>query len=418
VTTLPRNNPRRHEAGAVNALWVIMIVILWLGTLAMLYSTSSDIARHQDAAQAARTQTAEIEARYDTMNEAYSKLSEAVGYRELVAGSKSDAVTVAQAAESVRAALGPKVGLEGTAVTLEQAVTALMADRQAAWAAQAQAETDHQTAVAQRAAAEKKADDLEAAYKTQVAALNTQLADAQAAADQQARNDQGRIDEIVAQNDTLDAAARQAQQDLDAATEAARKEVARKDALLATLAIERAPVAPAEPDGRILEVGEAGRVGWIDLGGAHGLPNGTRFELLRRGRSGELQSRGTVEVRIVNADTSLVAMVGEVKATDPMLPGDLVRSVTFSKEQVFHFYLLGEFPLSLSKEFVTQRLGELGAKVDDTLTATTDVLVLGNRNLAEGESAPELTATDEFRLARDLGMRIVRLDELAPYLRY
>ena len=56
--------------------------------------------------------------------------------------------------------------------------------------------------------------------------------------------------------------------------------------------------------------------------------------------------------------------------------------------------------------------------VDEDLTTTTDVLVLGEKNLAEGEFAQELTDTDEFKMADKLGMKIVRLDDLAGFLRY
>ena len=38
--------------------------------------------------------------------------------------------------------------------------------------------------------------------------------------------------------------------------------------------------------------------------------------------------------------------------------------------------------------------------------------------LALGEDAPELTDTDEYRMAERLGMRIVRLTDLATFLRY
>jgi len=44
--------------------------------------------------------------------------------------------------------------------------------------------------------------------------------------------------------------------------------------------------------------------------------------------------------------------------------------------------------------------------------------VLGEKSLAEGEGAPELTESDEYKLADRLGMRIIRLAELADFLKY
>ena len=82
-----------------------------------------------------------------------------------------------------------------------------------------------------------------------------------------------------------------------------------------------------------------------------------------------------------------------------------------------HHYLLGDFPITMSKDFVSARLTELGAAVDDTLSTQTDVLVLGDRPLGEAD-AKDLTETDEYKLADKLGMRIIRLTELAEFLRY
>ena len=404
----------------MNAIWVIVIMILWLATLGLLYVTNSDVQKQIDATTAAEQRRNDMESRYDDLNEKVQAISEVVGYRAEGGGvlATSDPAAITTALDAAKAALGPALGGDDSKVTLQQAVTVALANLAAANTRATQAATDHQTALAARQAAEANANQIQSTYQAQVAQLQQDLSDAQAAADNQAQNDQDRIDDVVSQNDTLDSSARDAQQALEDAQEAHRKEVARLNATISTLAMRRAPVAPADPDGRILEVSEGGSVAWIDLGGVHGLRNGTRFELLRRGRSGELISRGTVEVREVNSDTAMVGLLGDANPYDPMLPDDLVRSPTFSRSQTLHFHLLGEFPLSLSKEFVSGRLGELGGVVDDNLEVTTDVLVLGAKNLALGEDAPELTDTDEYRMAERLGMRIVRLTDLATFLRY
>jgi hypothetical protein len=82
-----------------------------------------------------------------------------------------------------------------------------------------------------------------------------------------------------------------------------------------------------------------------------------------------------------------------------------------------HHYLLGEFPLTMSKEFVAARLSELGAAVDETLGTQTDVLVLGERSLGEPtpRTSPRRTSTS---WPTSSGMRIIRLAELAEFLRY
>jgi hypothetical protein len=165
-------------------------------------------------------------------------------------------------------------------------------------------------------------------------------------------------------------------------------------------------------------VGGGGSIAYIDIGGRTGLKRGTRFEVLRPGKAGTYTLRGTVEVREVESDMAMVGLLEKPDPFDPMLPGDALRNPHFEAGRVVHFYLLGDFPLTVSKEFVAARLAELGAAVDETLGTGTDVLVVGEKSLAEGEFAQELTETDEYKLADKLGMRIVRLDSLSDYLRY
>ena len=135
-------------------------------------------------------------------------------------------------------------------------------------------------------------------------------------------------------------------------------------------------------------------------------------------KGGVLHPRGTVEVREVQSDMAMVGLLGEPDPFDPILPGDVIRNPHFEKGRVLRFHLLGDYPLTLSKDFVTARLLELGAHVDETLDTGTDVVVLGEKSLAEGEFAQELTETEEYKLADKLGMRIIRLDDLAGFLRY
>ena len=405
----------RSEAGAVNAMWLIIIMILWLGTLFLLYVTNSDIARTQDAERAALEEKAIIDAKFTDLNADYLALSESVGFRDSAAGAKSDLVSVGTQLETVKTALGSVVG-DGD-VTLESAISSLLADRQSAWTQATQAKAALETERTARQAAETNVSNIESNYTAQIDQLQRDLSEAQDAADTQAANDQGRIDDITAENTSLDAEKRTAERELTDTQEAGRKREAELNSLVGSLAHARAPIAPEQPDGSLVEVSDSGAVGWIDVGGKDGLLAGTRFELLRRGKTGELVPRGKVEVREVMADMAMVGLVGKANVYDPMLPGDLIRNPHFSKDRTWHFYLLGDFPLSMSKEFVTGRLKELGAVVDDELSARSDVIVLGQEALTE-DGGPALTETDEYRKASELGLRVVRLAELSTFLRY
>ncbi len=406
----------RRQAGAVNTNWLIVIMILWLGTLYLLYVTNDSIATADQRTQAALQERAEWETRWDSLNEQFTNVSKVAGFTDGTPNAKSDVTAMRTQLDTVKGSLGATLGEAN--VTLDGAVTKLLAEVQAARAAVSSAKADFEKERAARQAAESRTSQIESNYKSQVDSLSAQLADAQDAASRQADNDQGRIDDITDENTRLDADKRSAERALADAEEEMRRATANYEALIASLADHRQPIEPEQPDGELISVSDTGDVAWIDVGGRDGLKAGTRFELLRRGKSGQLVSRGKVEVRSVSSDTAMVGLLGEPNAFDPILPGDLIRNPHFSRNRTLHFFLLGDFPLTMSKEFATQRLEELGAEVDGAVSPTTDVLVVGEKSLAAGEDAPDLVDTDEYRRAEQLGIRIIRLPELEAFLRY
>ncbi len=414
--TTPLLPSRRREAGAVNATWLIVIMILWLGTLYLLYVANDSIAVADQRSTAALAERDDWESRFDEMNTNFNALSQVAGYTDGTPNAKSDVTSVRSDLESVKTTLGDVAGEAN--VTLDASVKKLMAELASARTASSAVAADYKKERSSRQAAEQKTVSIEGTYKSQVASLTQQLADAQDAADRQAASDQSRIDDITNVNTSLDSDKRDAERALADATDDASKAAKLAADQLVALAENRAPLAPAEPDGKLVTVTDAGDVAWIDLGGKNGLKTGTRFELLRRGPSGELVSRGKVEVREVSSTSAMVGLVGKPNVYDPMLPGDLVRNPHFNKDRVMHFHLLGEFPLNMSKEFATQRLEELGAKVDGSVGTSTDVLVLGETSLDEGDDAVALTDTDAYRTAEKFGIRIILLPELASFLKY
>ncbi len=409
----------RRQAGAVSTMWVIVIVILWLGSLGLWYSSASFVKDLQGNVQTAQAELADMESRLEAELLKLEQISNVVGYRDAaVVTSRSDVVTMQADIESARQQLGNVLGGAEAKPTLQQTVAALRSALQASQTALAAARTDLDSEIGRRKTADQAVDTSITSLKGQLDQLNQQLDDERQRADNQSQQDAQRFDELVSAQQSADAAARDAQQALAEFEVNARREKSSLEAQIKALAVRREGVEPEALDGSILSVGATGAVAYVDLGARHGLRRGTRFEVLRQGKSGDLTPMGTVEVRDVEDDMSLVGLVGEPDAFDPILAGDRLRNPHFEPNKVLHFYLLGDFPLTLAKEQATARLRELGAEVDETLQTTTDVVVLGEKSLAEGEFAQELTDTDDYKLADKLGMRIIRVAELADFLRY
>ncbi len=416
----PRRAPssRRPEAGAASTLWLIILVVLWLVTAGLWYATQSaaTIAKHEAAAAVAAKDKANEER--DTLRAAAVEMSKVVGFTDPAAiNAISDLKAMQTEIDGVKADVAASAGGAESMATLSQAITALRTECRAVQQQLEAAKSALDKEQAARGAAQGNITAVESSYKEQLGKLNQELQDSNQRADNQSRTDAGRFDELLAAQAASDSAARQAQQSLAEFQVQSQRDVSTRDATIKALALRREPSAPDAVDGHILSVGGQGAMAYIDLGSRDGLKRGTRFEVLREGKGGALEKLGTVEVREVENDMAWVGLVGEADAFDPILPGDAVRNPHFEKDRVLHYYLLGQYPLTLSKEFVTKRLRELGSEVDETLDTGTDVVVLGDKDLAEGEDAKDLTETDEYKLADKLGMRIVRLGELAEFLR-
>lgn len=409
-------SPRRRVAGAVATLWLVVVVILWLATVGLWYLATRGVAEAEQRADTQKTAMADLKSERDAAVEGYAALSAVVGYGGGAGEAKSDPGAIQIELDAVRGELADSVAPDAK-LTLQDAMAALRTAASGHKQAFDTAQADLKSAVEARQLAETNGNTLEGTFTGQVDELTQQLADANQRADNQSQADMKRIDEVMAAQSASDAAAREAQQSLAEFQVKSRRDLNLVEAQLKAVAIRREPRAPEAPDGKLLSVGAGGTIGFIDIGRRSGLHRGTRFEVLRTGASGDLVPAGMVEVRELQDTIAMVGLLGEPNPLDPILPGDQVRNPHFDKMRVMHHYLLGEFPLTLSKDFVSARLAELGAAVDETLSTSTDVLVLGEKPLGEAD-AKELTETDEYKLADKLGMRIIRLADLADFLRY
>ena len=407
---------RRAVAGAVATVFLVVAVILWVATVGLWYLGTRALGESEAKVTSQTTAMSELKAQAEADKKAVDELSAVVGYRPSPDGT-SDPGAIQIELDGVKQDLGDSVAPDAK-LTLAEAVSQLRTALSAANQAKDSTKSELGGEVEQRKAAEGAANEVESKYSGQLDDLNQQLADANQKADNQSKSDLRRFDELMAAQSASDEAARAAQQSLADFQLKSKRDLALAEAQLKAIAIRREPRAPDAPDGKVLSVGAGGSIAFIDIGRRNGLRPGTRFEVLRKSDNGELvQFGGLVEVRELMDNMAEVGVVGEPNALDPILPGDSVRNPHFDRSRVMHHYLLGEFPLTLSKEFVAARLSELGAAVDETLGTQTDVLVLGERPLGEAE-AKDLTETDEYKLADKLGMRIIRLTELAEFLRY
>ena len=417
--TRSRARRDRAEAGEALAMILVVFVILFVVAVGVAYTLNQDLARLGGDVQTARAEAQRWETRFEEATGDHQALADAVGHRDAtIVTSKTDVDALRAQIESAKTLLGPALGAGDAQPTVDQALAALQSAVQAARTQVTQLQSQFDAEVAARTAAESQVNAIETNYRNQIVGLQQQIDDAQQRYDSLETDTQRTFTGLQAENENLDRQKREADRLLGELEATARRASIDAEATIKSLAMRPLELEPAAPDGEVLEVSKDGALAYVDVGGRDGLRRGTRFEVLQRLKGGEARPRGMAEVVEVDSEMAMVRMLDRVDPFDPVLPGDYVMNPHFVRGEAQHFYLHGDYPVSLSKDFVERRLVELGAKVDDRVSTRTDVFVLGFENLSEGDDVVPLTETPEYQEADRLGVRMMRLDELAKFLRY
>ena len=79
------------------------------------------------------------------------------------------------------------------------------------------------------------------------------------------------------------------------------------------------------PDGRILEVDLATKFAVIDIGQREGVPNGAVYDVIEVTRAGALRTKGQIMVRSVQAKQSHATITKQNNPRNPVIVGDLIK---------------------------------------------------------------------------------------------
>jgi hypothetical protein len=168
------------------------------------------------------------------------------------------------------------------------------------------------------------------------------------------------------------------------------------------------------PDGTILSVGDKQEFAVIDIGKAtNNLMPGTNFEVYAIAKGGQEIPKGVVKVSKVDADSSNCRVLEIHDAFNPIVPGDKIRSITYSPKEVIHVALVGRFT-RMGKSDAARRLQALGVVVDEKVTTQTTYLVVGEK---ESEAQP-IEETPEYKSAELYGIPKISERELGKFTSY
>ncbi|MGE4619870.1 MAG: BRCT domain-containing protein [Planctomycetota bacterium] len=166
--------------------------------------------------------------------------------------------------------------------------------------------------------------------------------------------------------------------------------------------------AMVEPDGEVLRVSEELGKAWINLGTKDRLRRGLVFDVFAYQKGGKRISKGRVEVLTISDQFSEVAILENHDRFNPISLGDMIASPFYDQADIPMFVFAGESATNgrYSLEDMGRKIELFGGVVSDEVQLNTDfvVAVKGYEN------------TPEYDLARDLGVTILREEELLEFI--
>ena len=151
----------------------------------------------------------------------------------------------------------------------------------------------------------------------------------------------------------------------------------------------------------------------IDRGKADHLQPGLTFDVYNLGKGAVKVYKGVITVLDVDADTAKVRIVSTTNPMNPIVQGDMIESLTYNPGEKLNFVLIGRFK-KYGRSDAAKRLEQLGQGIQSNVGISTDFLVVG----APETEDENLEDTDDYRRAKELGIRVITEKQLSTFLLY
>ncbi len=413
-------NRSRRGAARVSITWMIVVLIAFFASLAMIFVFDGERTKAMQSADEAETKADNAMAMYDAEREYSRGLSEKLGFYD------SEAAAARSEISSVEEGLSQfKDGFNVTEASVSDFQT-MMA-----------------RSVEERARLTQKVRDLESQISNlnadiqvrattlttmtsdkdaQIRALTQQLNDAnQAAADRQ-NELESEVASVRATLSDTESSLTTAMGETDDAKRVGRAREAefttRLENVTRKLEWEREP---ERPDGSILQTSEALGLAWIDLGKSNRLYGGMRFAIVD-GRAGVDTVKGYCEVLKVEDKMSEVKIYDVRDSFDPPTTGDIIFNPLYDPTGLRNAVLVGRFSGTYNEKELRAVLDGININVQGKLDKTTDYLIVGSELYTDEDGEPlddPLQPSDlpAYKEAEAMGVRIVPIKLVTDYFR-
>lgn len=257
-----------------------------------------------------------------------------------------------------------------------------------------------------------------------IARLEDELANERANAADREQNLNDRIADSESENDQLDRQLREARADHEDQVRGLNVEIAdlqqRLGAALTKLDVRIQRARTQEPDGSILTVSSTLPLAWIDRGTNDRLAPGMGF-IIRAERTSGAVDKARAIVRRVERNRAEIEILDLADEYDPVVKGDLIYSPIYDREGERTAVLAGRFSGTWDEQRLTMILEDMGIRVQENLSGTTDMLITGGEIYYDELGEPLEDPLDPSQLpiyteAANAGITIVPLSTLRDFL--
>jgi len=413
-------NRSRRGAARVSVIWIIVVLIAFFASLAMIFVFDGEVTTAQGLQADAEKARDEAVANYEQEREFGRALSVIMGWYDPEAGSPK---TEADAATTGLDTFKNNFGITEPTVADVEAVFGRAA---AAYEARGREISDLTS----------ERDNLNNALQVKNAAmasmttekdariqeLQQQLNDANQSAEQRLNERDSDLAAVRASLTSTEDQLTSSRRETDVALRDWRDREAeyktRLENVTRTLEWQREP---DRPDGKILDVSEKLSLAWIDLSTGNRLYAGMRFAIID-GRPGNDEIKAWCEVLQVGDKMSEVLYFDQRDPFDPPTAGDIIYNPIYDPVGIRNAVLVGRFSGTYNENEMRALLGGIRINVQEKLDKTTDYLVVGAELYYDAEGEPledpmQPSDLPEYKEAEAMGVRIVPVKLINDYFR-
>ena len=411
-------------AARVSAVWLIVLVVLFLVSIAFAFLTQSDNTSISDRNAALAADNAKKVEEVDAEKRTRRMISRVLGFFPSESADPNSNVEAAkEALARLRDAFPEYLGASDE--TFEDIVGKVISAYNARGSQITELETRNAQSLQELAAARSASSTTAKEKDDLIDSLRASAADEKQNADARQQDLEDRLAAAQEQTSEADNELRTARAAWNEERRALEQEIARREVqisdLLRVARFTKEPFA-SQADGEILTVSEKLPYGWINIGANQRLTTGTRFKV-ESGLIGQRRFKAWAEVTKVEADRAQVLFTDLVDRFDPVAPGDSVINPLFDPTGERNAVLVGRFSGTYTRDELEVLLERVGINVQDDLSLTTHFLIVGQELYYDPETGEPLEDPLQpedlpvYKQAVDQGVQVIPLQDLRAFFR-